>query len=265
MTRRELPPYPRSTILVVEVGSGAHGTGLPGREDHDETVVWIEPPNDVFALREYEPRAVSVRTQPDGVPSEPGDTDRNLYTLRRFLSLAAAGNPSIQLVLYGPVIRSTYVGDALRELAPAFVGRHLIPRYRGYMKAQRDRLLGLRGGRHGQMRHDETGAGFDTKYAMHAARLGFQGCELLQTGKLVLPIGGAAGKWLREVRAGKVELDAIVARIDTLDERLAELANDDEIPEGPDRHAIVEWSKRAHLGAWGYVPVQPRGAAPSKS
>ena len=32
----DIPPLPPSTILLVEVGSTAHGTGLPGGEDHDE-------------------------------------------------------------------------------------------------------------------------------------------------------------------------------------------------------------------------------------
>lgn len=250
---REVPPVPRSTVLVVEVGSGAHGTGLPGREDHDETVIWIEPPEDVFALRDYEPRALSVRSQPDGVPSGPGDTDRNLYTLRRFLNLAAAGNPSIMLVLWGPVMQSNAIGDELRAMAPAFIGRHIIPKYRGYMKAQRDRLLGLRGGRHGTMR--ETDAGFDTKYAMHAARLGFQGIEILQERHLTLPIPGAAGTWLRAVRRGEVPLDAIIERIDALDRRLGQLADDDAIPLDADRARIVEWSRDTHLAHWTKVPA----------
>jgi hypothetical protein len=38
----EIPPLPQSTILLVEVGSTAHGTGLPGGEDHDEMGVVIE-------------------------------------------------------------------------------------------------------------------------------------------------------------------------------------------------------------------------------
>lgn len=245
---RELPPYPESTILVVEVGSGAHGTGLPGREDHDETAIWIESPEEVFALRDFEPRAISVRTKPDGVPSEAGDTDRNLYTLRRFLNLAVAGNPSIMLVFWGPVLRSNAFGDGLREIAPRFVGRHLVPKYRGYMKAQRDRLLGLRGGRHGHMR--ETDAGYDTKYAMHAARLGAQGVELLTTGRLELPVPGLVGNRLREIRHGKWELDRVVSWIDTLDERLAELATDESIPLGPQREGIIEWSVAAHQFSW---------------
>lgn len=245
---RELPPYPDSTILVVEVGSGAHGTGLPGREDHDETVIWVESPEQVFALRDGEPKSISVRTQPVGVPSGPEDTDRNLYTLRRFLYLAAAGNPSIQLVLWGPVIQSTIWGSRLRDNAHWFVGRHLVPKYRGYMAAQRDRLLGLRGGRHGHMR--ETEAGYDTKYAMHAARLGAQGVELLTTGRLILPIEGAVGERLREIRRGRWPLDHVVDWIATLDDRLDELSRDESIPAGPDRAAIVAWSVETHFDLW---------------
>lgn len=248
---KPMPPYPDSAILVVEVGSGAHGTGIPGREDHDETCVFVESAQEVFALREHEPRSVSVRTQPVGVPSGPEDTDRNLYSLRRFLSLASAGNPSILLVLWGPIIQSSPLGDELRALAPAFVGRHLIPKYRGYMKAQTDRLLGLRGGRHGAFR--ETDAGYDTKYAMHAARLGAQGIELLTNGSLTLPIGGAVGKRLRDIRKGSFALDDVVLWIGSMDARLAEMAADTGIPEKADRPQIIDWSVRAHRETWSHV------------
>ena len=38
----EIPPLPATTILLVEVGSTAHGTGIPGGEDHDELGVVVE-------------------------------------------------------------------------------------------------------------------------------------------------------------------------------------------------------------------------------
>jgi hypothetical protein len=244
----DLPPYPDTTILIVEVGSTAHGTGLPGHEDHDETVIWMEPPAQVFALRDHELRATTQRTQPEGISSGPQDTDRMLYSVRRFLTLASSGNPSILLVLWAPIIRSTEAGDSLRELAPAFVGRHLVARYRGYMQAQVDRLLGLRGGRHGRFRDDN--AGYDTKYAMHAARLGYQGIELLTTGKLVLPVGGESGEWLRAVRRGEISQEDWASRVQELDRRLAELAEDRRIAAKADRARIVAWSADAHLAAW---------------
>jgi predicted nucleotidyltransferase len=177
----EIPPLPPSTILLVEVGSTAHGTGLPGGEDHDEMGVVVEPAPSVLGLAESGMRSVMQRTQPEGSRSGPGDTDRTLHSLRRFARLAAGGNPSILMCLWAPVLHTTPDGDALRALAPAFVGRHVVPRYRGYMQAQALRLLGLRGrgshGRRGSGARPELIAahGFDTKFAMHAARLGFQG------------------------------------------------------------------------------------------
>jgi uncharacterized protein len=245
-----LPPYPDTTILIVEVGSTAHGTGLPGGEDHDETVVWLETPVDLFDLRNSEPRPVQARTQLEGLPSGPGDTDRTLYSLRRFLSLAAAGNPTILLVLWAPIIGTTPIGDQLRAKGSLFVGRHLVPRYRGYMQAQVDRLMGRRGGRHGKLRHDPTGIGFDTKYAMHAARLGYQGIELLTTGRLDLPIAGEAGDWLRAVRAGRVPLVEWEERTQELDARLAALADDESIPPTADREGLVRWSAEVHRASW---------------
>jgi hypothetical protein len=38
----EIPALPNGTILLVEVGSTAHGTGLPGGEDQDELGVVVE-------------------------------------------------------------------------------------------------------------------------------------------------------------------------------------------------------------------------------
>src|SRR5438270_2928454 len=84
----EIPPLPDSTILLVEVGSTAHGTGLPGGEDHDEMGVVIEAAEEVLGTDPVGFRTVMQRTQPEGTRSGPGDTDRTLHSLRRFLRLA---------------------------------------------------------------------------------------------------------------------------------------------------------------------------------
>ena len=90
----EIPALPASTILLVEVGSTAHGTGLSGGEDNDEMGVLIESPDDVIGLGERGFATVMQRTQPEGTRSGPGDTDRTLHSLRRFLRLAASGKPT---------------------------------------------------------------------------------------------------------------------------------------------------------------------------
>ncbi len=261
---QEIPPLPESTILLVEVGSTAHGTGLPGGEDHDEMGVVVEDAAVVLGLDDQGLRTLMQRTQPEGSRSGPGDTDRTLHSLRRFLRLAASGNPSILMALWAPVLHLTPAGEELRALADAFVGRHVIPRYRGYMQAQTLRLLGLRGGGHGRRggggREELIAAhGYDTKYAMHAARLGFQCVELLTTRQLQLPIGGEPAEWLRAVRRGEVAFEEWWDRCLALDAQLERMAEDDSLPAGADRERIAEWSVSTHLALW-TLAARPQSA-----
>ncbi|HET7490075.1 MAG TPA: nucleotidyltransferase domain-containing protein [Acidimicrobiales bacterium] len=251
----EIPPLPPSTILLVEVGSTAHGTGLPGGEDHDEMGVVVEDPEQVLGTDPDGFRTVMQRTQPEGTRSGPGDVDRTLHSLRRFLRLAASGNPSILLSFWAPVLHATDEGRQLQGMGEAFVGRHVIPRYRGYMESQVMRLLGQRGGGHGRRggggREELVAAhGYDTKYAMHAARLGFQGIELVTTRRLRLPVEGEPAEWLRAVRRGDVPFEEWQKRCRSLDRRLEELASDESLPAGPDRSSIDAWAVATHLGWW---------------
>ena len=74
-------------ILHGLVGSTVHGLGNPATDDRDEMGICVEPPENVVGLRRFD-HYVS-RTQPDGVPSGPGDLDLTVYGLR---DLAASGN-----------------------------------------------------------------------------------------------------------------------------------------------------------------------------
>jgi uncharacterized protein len=259
----EIPPLPASTILLVEVGSTAHGTGLPGGEDNDEMGVIVESPHDVLGLGERGFATVMQRTQPEGTRSGPGDTDRTLYSLRRFLRLAASGNPSILVVFWAPILHVTEEGQQLRDLADAFIGRHVVPRYRGYMQAQAMRLLGTRGGGHGHrgggLREELVAAhGYDTKYAMHCARLGFQCIELLSTRQLQLPIEGEPADWLRAVRRGDVTFDEWWRRCLELDAQLVGLESEEAFASGPDRERSEAWSVVTHLAAWRVATASAR-------
>lgn len=249
-----LPPLPRNTILLVEVGSTAHGTGIPGGEDYDQIGVVLEYPEEVFSIDGCGFRSVMQRTQPEGVRSGPGDVDRTLHSLRRFVQLAAAGNPSILMVMWAPVDYSTPAGLELQQLGEAFIGRHVVPRYRGYMKSQALRLLGLQKGhgkRGGGGREELIAAhGYDTKYAMHCARLGFQCKELLSTGGLALPMQGESAEWLRAVRRGDVGFDEWWKTTLQLDSDLEALEGDEDIRPGPLRARIEDWMASTHERAW---------------
>lgn len=251
----EIPPLPAGAIMLVEVGSTAHGTGLDGAEDHDEMGVVIEDQNQVFSINGSGFPNTMQRTQPEGTRSGPGDTDRSLYSLRNFVRLAAAGNPSILMAFWAPVIEVTPLGQELRQLGRAFIGRHIIPRYRGYMQGQGRRLLGLRGNGHGRRGgggREELIAehGYDTKYAMHCARLGFQCIELLDTNHLNLPIQGEPGEWLRAVRRGQVSFGDWWDRCVDLDHRMEARADYTRLYPGPDVERIETWLAVAHRLHW---------------
>ena len=260
----DLPPLPSSTILLVEVGSTAHGTGIPGGEDYDQLGVVVELPHEVLGLDERGFATVMQRTQPEGSRSGPGDVDRTLHSLRRFLRLAASGNPSILMALWAPVDHATAEGKELQALGDAFIGRHVVPRYRGYMQSQAQRLLGTRGGGHGRRggggREELVEAhGYDTKYAMHCARLGFQCQELLTTGELKLPIQGEPAEWLRAVRRGEVAFDEWWATVLRLDGDLDGLQHDDRYPPEPDRARIDAWAIATHQAVWQRLGEPPGG------
>ena len=157
------------------------------------------------------------------------------------------------MCLWAPVLFATDSGHQLRDLGSAFVGRHVVPRYRGYMQSQGSRLVGTRGGGHGRRgggQRDELVAahGFDTKYPMHCARLGFQGVELLTTGRLRLPIEGEPADWLRAVRRGEVSFAEWWERCIELD---AELSHSKPMTRSPRTEGgrIESWSVAAHRQA----------------
>ncbi|MDN5933361.1 MAG: nucleotidyltransferase domain-containing protein, partial [Pseudonocardia sp.] len=131
-------------ILRTVVGSGVHGIAIEGTDDHDEMGVFVEPADRVLGLGRPVPHYV-FRTQPEGARSGPGDVDLLLYSLRKYLRLAAVGNPTALLPLYAPtesVVVTTPLGEELRALAPAVLSQRAVHRFLGYMNSQRERLLG---------------------------------------------------------------------------------------------------------------------------
>lgn len=130
-------------ILLCQAGSVVHGLNLPDNTDNDEVGVCIEPPEYVIGLRKFEQDV--FRSKPEGVRSEPGDTDRTIYAARKFCRLALGGNPTILTVFYAPAIKTSQIGRELQALAPAFAARSAGRAFLGYATQQRQRLTGERG------------------------------------------------------------------------------------------------------------------------
>jgi hypothetical protein len=94
--------------------------------------------------------------------------------------------------------------------------------------------------------------GFDTKYAMHAARLGYQGIELLETGRLTLPMPEPERSRVMAIRAGERTFEETIAEIEGVERRLAEALERTPLPVEPKRVAVDSFLVDSYRRAWGW-------------
>ena len=241
-------------VFRCQVGSGIHGVTVDGYDDRDEMGLCIEHPEYVIGLRRFEQWI--YRTQPEGVRSGYGDLDLTVYSLRKWSRLALAGNPTVLMPLFVPdtevVIEST-VGRQLRRHPERFLSRLTAARFLGYMQAQREQMLGLRGKKHTNRPELVAVHGFDTKFAYHMVRLGLQGVELLGTGRITLPIPEPDRTWLRELRRGEHTQDEALARAVDLEQQLTVLRDSSELPERPDYAWVNRWLIGVYQREWQHL------------
>lgn len=248
------------TILRAVVGSTVHGLNvLDGIEDRDEMGICIEPINEAMGVRapfeQFIYRSAAEREGRHDAPSQAGDLDLTIYSLRKYVRLALKGNPTILLLFFVPndmILVSDARGAQLRELAPKIISREAGKAFLGYLQAQRQRLLGERGnGGHGQPRRGLVEKfGFDVKFAMHMLRLGHQGVELLQTGRLQLPMAEPARSWLYGVRQGEVPINDCLTKAGELEREIQDLLHDSPIQATPDVESVNEWLTTTYMRNW---------------
>lgn len=255
------------TILRVQVGSGVHGTSITGQDDRDEMGICLEPAEYVTGLATV-PRGTdhaaripfeqyqrhTVWDEPGGLAnrSGAGDLDVVVYAARKWCRLALAGNPTVLLALFVPdedVVHRDQVGAELVDNAHRFVSKLAADRFLGYLRSQRSAMTG-ESGAHTNRPELVAVNGYDTKFAMHALRLGVQGAELLTTGRITLPIEEPALGLLRAIRRGEVELDEVVARVEEAEARLIGLRESSSVPTQPDRPWVDGWLHRSHVAYW---------------
>ncbi|MDQ8043262.1 MAG: nucleotidyltransferase domain-containing protein [Solirubrobacteraceae bacterium] len=184
--------------------------------------------------------------------SGPGDLDVVIYAARKWARLALGGNPTVLLLLFVPddeVVFRNAAGAELVANADRFVSRVAADRFLGYLTAQRRSML-VGTSRHGNRSDLVTAHGYDSKFAMHALRLGVQGRELLTTGRITLPIPQPDRERLREVRRGEWPKDDVIAAIDDAERELRDLATSTAVPTEPDRRWVDGWLHRAYEAYW---------------
>ena len=246
-----LPPEFGREVYRVQVGSGIHGVTIGGYDDRDEMGVCIERPEYVIGLAKFEQWI--YRTQPEGRRSGYGDLDLTVYSLRKWTRLALAGNPTVLMPLFVPeseVVVDSDIGRGLRKKPERFLSRLTADRFIGYMRAQREQMMGLRGKKHTNRPELVAIHGFDTKFAYHMVRLGLQGVELLTTGRITLPIAEPDRSWLLSLRQGGVSRETALERAADLENQLKALRESSSLPERPDYDRANRWLIDTYERTW---------------
>ena len=140
-------------------------------------------------------------------------------------------------------------GAELAGNAHRFVSRLAARRFLGYLHGQRAAMTGAAGA-HTNRPELVAQHGYDTKYAMHALRLGMQGIELLTTGRITLPVPQPDRDYLCSVRRGEVPLAEVLAAVTEAQARLTALADSAVVPAEPDRRWVNRWLHRSYLSSW---------------
>lgn len=240
------------TVLEVVAGSTAHGTSVTdGLEDLDLMRVVLE---DKYNFVGFKAKDTWVqRTKPEGVRSEAGDTDLVVYGLRKYLGLALKGNPSALMPLFAGqdhIREISAEGHELRQLAPAIVSKKAYMPFKGYMKQQYERLLGVRGQKRVTRPELVERHGYDTKYAGHIIRLGMQGEELLLTGVMTLPMKQPDRDEIVKVRLGHYQLNDVCNMVEAYDKRLTEAYEKSPLQEEPRYDTVNQWMVDTYIREW---------------
>lgn len=217
-----LPAHLGVEILRSKVGSKVYGTSSGG--DEDFMGIYVARPEYVTGLSSR--NHWTWRSAEEGVQSTSEDIDLTVYELRRWASLAVSCNPSVLIPLFTSVldcpIMEIHGRIIKRSFPPLIWSQRAGDSFCGYLHSQRLRFTGEKA-RHGRVRPELIEEfGYDTKYAHHMIRLGYQGIEFLEYGKLTLPLPPPALETCRDVRAGKYtkaevcdmacELEDVIAR-----------------------------------------------------
>jgi uncharacterized protein len=252
MTYKDTEPR---TILRCTAGSESTGTSVGGN-DRDELGVFIEPLSSAYGFSTVEQvvhRTAAERTGKHDEPSQPGDLDLTVYTLRKFLTLCLKGNPTVISLLFAPKEQCqvlTAEGKELQALAPHLIHKGTANAFLGYMKAQRERLMGERGGKDVNRPELVKQYGYDTKYAAHVIRLGYQGIELMTTGKLTLPMEEVYRQTVISVRKGAYTLDGVIKLAHALENLLVAAKEKSTLPPQPNKAAVEEWMLSQYVNRW---------------
>lgn len=235
-------------LLSGEYGSRAYGTNTV-ESDRDVVRVFVEKPK--YITGTYSQKVAQYSTAEEGQRSTRVDEDTAEYGLQKFAALCAQGNPSVLAVLFlGGYDYMSDLGEKLIHHRSLFVSKDSGKRFGGYMVSQRMAMTGERNKRTNRPELVHT-YGYDTKFAYHVIRLGMLGNELMNTGKIKLPMRDEDVEILMKIRAGKYSKDEVLEMSKKLETELDQAIKESILPDHADRDAISKLMHEIYMEAWG--------------
>ena len=257
------------TILKILAGSHIHGLQAETSDQDFEAIV-IEPLSEAVGLGQPWEETERIG-QKDAHGHKIADT--KWFSLRKWCRMAAKGNPNFLLMLFAPsthLIRHDARGSDLRDMKEAFLSKQAIKPHLGYMQGQRSRMVNhQRAFAEANLSSNEVAVkfgaghgrglprfeliekyGYDTKFAMHLLRLGYQGLELAKLGKITLPIVEEDRQLLLKVRRGEFDLPWVLKWADDLEAAMKAAFDASTLPEHPDYATIESWMQLTYIRTW---------------
>jgi len=214
--------------LIVLGGSRAFGTAFEDC-DYDYYGVFTEDLRTVTGLHPYR----------ETYTWQSGEVDCQFHELKKFLTLALKGNPTILDTLFSPyLICEDQVGTALRTHRRDFLSQRVLRSYLGYAEEQLNRFD--RG-----VRIHSKGGQITGKFLRHAVRLLSGGLHLALTGEFLVRVSPYQLSLIYAVE--QLEPEAAIGLVREMTQKLETAAiTNEKLPEVPNEAAVAEllWEVR---------------------
>lgn len=247
-------------LMLTEYGSRAYGTATAS-SDRDLLGVYVEHDRQVYGLATAETQ--NFRVHPGGrlerlltnksSRSAADVAEMHFHPLRKFVSLAAAGNPTVLSTLWSTnelLVVDTLPGALLCEHRAHFLSKHAGFRHAGYARAQRDALTGVSNKRTNRPELVSE-HGYDTKYGSQIIRLLLAGLDLIRERTYHLPMKPEQVELIQEIRRGEMPLDDLLTLSEKLEHDLTSETEDCDLPDSVDYDVLndlLRTIRNEHLG-----------------
>lgn len=236
-------PFGEPGFLVL-AGSRLYGIDTP-TSDYDYIGAIVEPKTFKIGVS-YHEESGQVQHGFEHHKVSGDNYEGTIYSLSKLAMMLAKADCTSMCTLWADPIRDDYgiCTDEFREIVKS---RKAGDRFLKFMQAQKRSMANKP--KQNNNRADLVAAhGYDTKFAGHMLRLGYQGIEYLTEGRISSPMPNA--DFIRAVRAGEYSLDAVMKVADFLEANLIDAHEACTFPEHADFGALNEWLIGQYEKVW---------------